>query len=272
MPPKRLPRTLNIREWDISLIEPNSRIALIGMSGSGKSSIIDAILYHWAYLYPVYKVFSGTETENHFYEGDDPHNPKIPGYYIYDELDENEIIKFIKRARLVTNLHQKNNSINPYSALICDDVSDDSQLLNKRIFKQIMKKSRHWSTLFMFAMQYPADLKPTLRGNFNYVFIMKEDVEKSKRSIHENYATVISDYRDFEDILSQITEDYTALVIDKNNKTNKLEDCIFFYKAPYPIPHYQCGCTEFREKAKKEHNYKYDAVDEILDAPVPKKK
>ena len=52
-----------------------------------------------------------------------------------------------------------------------------------------------------------------------------------RKSLWENYASAIDNLDDFCDIMDGITEDYTALVINNRIQSNKLEDCVFWYKA-----------------------------------------
>ena len=60
-------------------------------------------------------------------------------------------------------------------------------------------------------------------------------VSKNRKSLWENYAGIIPDFQMFCDIMDQITDDYTALYVHNATNSNKLEDCIFWYKAR-PVP------------------------------------
>ncbi len=123
-------------------------------------------------------------------------------------------------------------------------------------------------------MQYPADLKPTLRAGFDYVFIMQTSDDKSLTLLHDNFASEIRDYNDFKDIMEQVAKNFSALVIDRTKREAKnIEDKIFYYKPPHPLPSYQFGCKEFREKAIKEYNKHYDPTDELIESvPIKKRK
>ena len=46
--------------------------------------------------------------------------------------------------------------------------------------------------------------------------------------------------------MDQITDDYTALYIHNATQSNKLEDCVFWYKAPKDVPSgFKIGCPDF---------------------------
>lgn len=270
---KREKRTIELKEFRIDKLRPNSKIALIGPPGTGKSSVIDSILWYFAHFFPVAKVFSGTEDTNHFYEGPEPKKSKIPAYYIWEELDEDEIKRFLKRQRILTHKSKTDPSINPWGMLICDDVSDDRKMLNKKVFQTIMKMSRHHSLLFALVMQYACDCSASMRSAFDYIFIMQTTDLKSLENIHTNFASDIRDYKDFVDIMKQVAKNFAALVIDRTNRdSNKLEDRVYYYQPPFPIPTFQFGCKEYRRKHDLEYNYEYDPVDDLLDEEDEKPK
>ena len=79
------------------------------------------------------------------------------------------------------------------------------------------------------------DVKPVIRTNIDGTFILREPNLKNRRALWENYASIIPDFSIFCEILDQITDDYTALFILNQTQSNKLEDCVFWYKAK-PVP------------------------------------
>ena len=88
------------------------------------------------------------------------------------------------------------------------------------------------------------DVKPVIRTNVDGCFILRETNLKNRKSLWENYAGVIPDFSQFCDIMDQITDDYTALYINNSGQSNKLEDCVFYYKAT-PVDNFKFGCDEY---------------------------
>ena len=60
--------------------------------------------------------------------------------------------------------------------------------------------------------------------------------------------------KNFTPTMDQITDDYTALYINNTNQSNKLEDCIFWYKGKIPPNGWKFGSKDFW----RFHNKRYD--------------
>lgn len=276
---KRVERSIEIREFDISSMRPNCKICCVGRPNSGKSSVMNYIMYYWKYLFSTVLVFNGTENETKFYEGPDPSNPKIPPLYIYDDFEtygEPIITEFVIRLKIIKNkmLSKEISENDGWSMLICDDISDNADIMKKKIFKTLMKMGRHWPMMFMIGMQYPADLSTQMRSAFDYVFIMECNEEKTLKSIFENYAGAFSNFRDFQDVMKQVAINYGALVIDNTIKTQSTDigSRVFYFKPPFPIPNFKFGCSAYRIKSDEEYNKDYDPVDELLNPSAPPEK
>lgn len=236
--------TLDINELNLESIEPNtldyndkdqggSKIVVIGKPGTGKTTLITNILYHKKHIYPTALAISGTEDSNGHY------SKLFPSTFVYNKLDTEVINNFIKRQKL-----SKKYIKNPWSVLLLDDCTDDPKIFNDPIFQGLFKNGRHWKMLFILSLQYCMDVKPVIRTNVDGCFILRETNLKNRKSLWENYAGVIPDFSQFCDIMDQITDDYTALYINNSGQSNKLEDCVFYYKAT-PVDNFKFGCDEY---------------------------
>jgi uncharacterized membrane-anchored protein YhcB (DUF1043 family) len=91
------------------------------------------------------------------------------------------------------------------------------------------------------------DIKPVIRTNVDGVFILRETNLRNRKLLWENYAGVIPDFSMFCSILDQVTSDYTALYIHNATTSNKLEDCLFWYRAKEVPPDFRLGSKDFRK-------------------------
>lgn len=243
---KRNTETL-IHEFPLHEMQPNSKIVVIGKPATGKSTLIKDIVKAHRHRFPVAKIFSGTEENNHFYA------QTFHELYVYSEYSEEEMENFAKRQKLA----MRNNPSNPKGLLIVDDCSDDPKFFHRPLFQKFFKNGRQWEMMFILALQYGMDIRPVIRTNIDYVFIFREPNEKNRKSLYENYAGIIGTYNDFCDVMDQLTEDFTALVIDNRKQSNNLSDCVFYYKARLHKDNFKFGCTEYRQWAEQRYNPSY---------------
>ena len=248
------PQILRIRELNIESIPPatstmynenqgGAKIVVIGKPGTGKTTLISSLLYAKKNIFPIGMVMSGTEDSNGYYK-------KIfPSTFVYNKLEESKIEDFIKRQKIA-----KKHLHNPWAVLLLDDCTDDPKLFNKPLFHGLYKNGRHWKMWYILSLQYCMDIKPVIRTNIDGTFILREPNLKNRRNLWENYASIIPDFSLFCTILDQITDDYTALYINNTNQSNKLEDCIFWYKGKIPPNDWKFGSKDFW----KFHGKRYD--------------
>lgn len=220
---------LNEQQYYGFSIDKNNRFLLGSFDivyNTGKSTIIQDIIASKAHMVPVAQIFSGTEDSNHFY------SEKFPSIGVYNKLDEKAVEQFVNRQKIA-----KQHLSNPWAIQIIDDCTDDPKILARPLFQSYYKNGRHWHMIHILSLQYCLDIKPNIRTNIDYTFILRETNLKNRKSLHENYAGCVDSFQDFCDIMDQVTEDYTALVINNRVQSNKIEDCIFWYKAnPNSIP------------------------------------
>ncbi len=236
---------IEIRELDPDMIAPStskmlvpeqggSKIVVIGKPGTGKTTLISSLLYEKSHIFPMGVVFSGTEDSNHHY------SQMFPPTFVYNKLDEPRMEDFIKRQKV-----SKEYLPNPWGVMLLDDCTDDPKILRKPIFQGIFKNGRHWKMLFILSLQYSLDILPSIRTNIDGTFILREPVLKNRRKLWENYASIIPTFDLFQEIMDQITEDYTALYIHNATQSNNWQDCVFWYRAR-PVPKtFKFGCKAF---------------------------
>ena len=220
--------SIEIREFDLNSMPPFSqkdekngvKIVVIGKPGTGKSTIIQDIVASKAHIATCAQIFSGTEDSNHYY------SEKFAPCCVHNKLDMDAIKNFIVRQKLA-----KKFLPNAWAVQIIDDCTDDPSQLRDPIFQAYYKNGRHWNMIHILSLQYSLDILPSIRTNIDYTFILRETNQRNRKALHENYAGCIPSYQMFQDIMDTITEDYTALVINNRVQSNKIEDCVFWYKA-----------------------------------------
>jgi len=248
---------LGIKELNPEMISPNTRnykdkesngskIVIIGMPGSGKSTALSALLYAKKHIIPVAEVFSGTEDVNGFYQ------KSFPSTFVHNSYSEEQLKKFIKRQKLA-----KEHLENPWSALILDDVTDDPSVFRKPLQQNLFKLGRHYNMLYFLILQYALDIRPAIRSTIDGTLIFRDANIKNRRTLYENFCGIIGDFSLFCSLMDQLTDDYCALYVNNRSKSNDFRDCIYWYKATPPPPDFKFGCQDYWEFHKQRYNPEY---------------
>ena len=213
---------------------------------TGKSSLIKGLLYAKKHIFPVGIAMSGSEDTNHAFA------EILPSTFVFNEYDEEKIKDVIKRQKLARQHLQ-----NPWLVMVVDDCTDDPRIFNKPLQNALYKKGRHWKLMYILSLQYAMDIKPQIRTNIDGIFILREPIESNREKLYRNYASIIPSYDLFCDIMDQLTEDYHALYIHNATRSNRWQDCVFYWRAKLPPKGWKIGCPEFWDFHNQRYNPEY---------------
>jgi len=211
---------LELRKFDMSQINDNHVVVLIGRRDTGKSFLCRDILYHHRDI-PVGQAISGTEEENQFYQ------KMIPKLFIHTEYSTEVIQNLLKRQKLMIQKMNGGAVTDPRAFLILDDCS----WVNDKFLGTIFMNGRHLKLLFLLTMQYALDIPPKSRTKVDFVFILRDNYISNRKRLYEHYAGMFRTFDMFCQVMDQCTENYECLVINSNAKSNKISDQVFWYKA-----------------------------------------
>lgn len=240
-------REVDIHEFPLNDMKPNSKLVIIGKPGSGKSTLIRDIIKAYRYMFPVAAVMSGTEENNHFY------SQMFHDLYVESGYSEDLLERFERRQKMAMRMNPEGSK----AMLIIDDCSDDPKFFNRPLMQRYYKNGRHWEMMFILALQYCKDIGASIRDATDYIFIFRNPNEETRKKIYMNYAGAVGSYKDFCDLMDQLVEDYQCLVIDNRNQSNNISESVFYYKARMHPEELKFGCTEYRQWAEQRHNPNY---------------
>jgi hypothetical protein len=101
------------------------------------------------------------------------------------------------------------------------------------------------------------DLPPALRANVDYVFLLRENITSEQRKTYISLSLVFSHHFDmFNKVMDACTENYECLVLDNTVKSNRIQDCVFWYKASVR-KNFRVGSPDLWKLHKKMFNPKY---------------
>ena len=236
--------TVNLRlsKFNMTMVPDDSVVLFIGRRGTGKSWLIKDLMWH-KQRFPIGTVISGTEGANAFY------STIVPSLFIHDEFNSAIIANVLKRQDAITKQIRKETETRGGSAIdrrafiVMDDCMYDTKWINDKFVRSLFMNGRHYGLLYVLALQYVMGIPPVLRGQVDYVFILRENQVSARRRIYEQFAGIFPTFELFCQIMDQCTEDYECLVIHNGAKTNKIEDCVFWYKA-ITRPDFKIGSRE----------------------------
>jgi len=251
--------SLRLSKFDMSKIPDDCVVLFIGRRGTGKSWLIKDLLWH-KQKFPIGTVISGTEGANAFYSS------IVPSLFIHEEFSSTIVSDLLKRQDTITKHIRREKELRGSSAVdrrafICmDDCLYDNKWINDKYVRSLFMNGRHYGLLYILAIQYVMGIPPVLRGQVDYVFILRENQVSARKRIYEQFAGIFPSFELFCQILDQCTENYECLVIHNGSKTNRLEDCVFWYKAE-PRPSFKIGSHDLWMKSAE-----YDRLKEAREA------
>ena len=260
--------TMNLRlsKFNMNMIPDDGVVLFIGRRGTGKSWLIKDLMWY-KQKFPIGTVFSGTEGANAFY------GSMVPSLFIHDEVVPQTVSNVLKRQEGITKQIRKETEIRGSSQLdrkafiIMDDCLYDNKWVNDKWIRSLFMNGRHYGLLYILAIQYVMGIPPVLRGQVDYVFILRENQVSARRRIYEQFAGIFPTFELFCQIMDQCTEDYECLVIHNGAHTNKIEDCVFWYKAQ-PHPDFKIGSRDHWVRSA-EYERQKELAEQAGDAGLP---
>ena len=239
---------LKLKKFDPGKIKDNVVVVFIGKRGTGKTTLVTDILYHKRHI-PVGVVMSGTE------EGNGHYSSYVPDSFIYPDYNRDVIERVIERQkRLVSD--KTNKTMDKHAFILLDDCMYDKKITRDKCIRQICMNGRHWAVFFAVTMQYCLDLTPDIRNNIDYVFVCRENVRTNREKIYKSFFGIFPTFAMFSQVMDACTENYECLVLDNTSISNKIEDCVFWYKAERHVP-FRVGGPEFWNYHQQAYDPKY---------------
>lgn len=231
---------LSLRKFNIHGLKDDSVVVYIGARNTGKSvNLLDTMRYHTTI--PIGVIISPTESANHNFER------VVPKMLIYDEYEPEIIQKFLERQKKIVSQYNEEKKkygrtdLDPRAFLILDDCLYDKTWINDKNIRYIFMNGRHLKIFLLITMQYPLGIPPALRANVDYIFINRCNMIKDREKIWHQYAGMFPTFDMFSQVMTQCTENYECIVIDKKSQSNKLEDQVFWYKSDINVNYKLCS-------------------------------
>jgi len=223
----------------------NPRICIIAKSNSGKSWVIREIMKKMCDI-PAGVIIAPTDRLNKFYD------TIFPPSFIHHEYKPEIMEKLLRRQDLIIDKNNKRvkegkTSLDTRVLFIMDDcMSAKKQWAEDANFLSIMNEGRHRHINYILSMQYSLGILPEYRSQFNFIFLLAEDIRMNRKKLYEHYAGMFPSFELFESVFLQMTQNYGCMVIDNSSRSIDLKERIFYFKAG-DIKDFEFGNNRFME-------------------------
>jgi len=208
----------------------NPRICIIAKSNSGKSWVIREIMRKMCDI-PAGVIIAPTDRLNKFYD------TIFPPSFIHHEYKPEIMEKLLRRQDLIIDKNNKRkkegkSNLDTRVLFIMDDcMSAKKQWAEDSNFLSIMNEGRHRHINYILSMQYSLGILPEYRSQFNFIFLLAEDIRMNRKKLYEHYAGMFPSFELFESVFLQMTQNYGCMVIDNSSRSIDLKERIFYFKA-----------------------------------------
>lgn len=255
---------LEIKEFSLDSMAEHPAIVMIAKRASGKSWVCRSILKHFKNI-PVGVIISPTERMA---------NPPFfsdffPDLYIHYAYKPELIEKILYRQKLMIDKQkckQKNGgNVDPSGFILMDDcLASKGSWAKDAGIMELFFNGRHYRLMYILTMQFPLGITPELRCNFDYIFLLAEDVQSNKVRIYNHYAGMFPNFDSFNLVFSDLTKDYGAMVIVNRGVREKLTDKVFWYKADNDPIDGLIGCKQFVNNHKLNYDEDWERKKRIV--------
>ncbi len=245
--------SMPLREFKLEWMVSNPSICMIAKRGSGKSWVCRSILKKYRNI-PGGVVISPTEKMNDFY------GEFFPDIYIHYEYKTELIEKILYRQEIIINKAKRKaklgKKVDPRAFLVMDDcLGSKGTWANDKSIMEMFFNGRHYKVMYILTMQFPLGIKPELRCNFDYIFLLGEDFYSNQKRLYEHYAGMFPSFKAFRDIFMDITDDFGCMVIANRGSRKSVLDKVFWFKSKEEdkdIDH--IGSRQFNQFHKNNYN------------------
>jgi exonuclease I len=145
-----------------------------------------------------------------------------------------------------------------------DMLHDAQNWKRDKTIKSIFFNGRHYNFLFILTMQYSLGIQPELRSNFDFIFLLGEDMYSNRKRLFEHYAGMFPTRDIFDQVFLQVTQNYGCMVINNRVRSTDIRKKVFWYRAK-KTPEFMIGCPKFIKWNEKRFDEEYDKKEQVLD-------
>jgi hypothetical protein len=251
----------SINEFNLDDMVKDPACVMIAKRGSGKSVLVREILLHFSKKIPMGIIISPTDEMNRDYSS------FVPESFIYNKFDPDVVKQVLDHQKWAIEKEKervhKGKKFNSRAFIVMDDcLADKGSWAKDPTTSTLLMNGRHYHIMYILTMQFPLGIKPELRGNFDYVFLLADDTVSNQKRIYDHYAGMFPNFDAFRQVFEQLTSDYGAMVIVNRGVRKNFLEKIYYYKAQmHDNIKTRIGCGQYNKF--HEDNFEKDWIKKI---------
>jgi hypothetical protein len=207
--------SIGIKQFVIDDMLNNSKILMIAKHSPGKSYMIKNIVNHYQKFKMKGAIISPTVQMKIFY------NNFVQDAYIHYKYDEKIIEKILQRQILMINKAYERKKLgketNTKVFIVMDDCFERNEMWQKDpMISALLFDGRSYNVSYLLATQYPMNIKPAFRFNFDYIFLFADESIANQKWIYEYHCGFLPNFETFRNIFLQIMYYNTSTAYNKN--------------------------------------------------------
>jgi hypothetical protein len=243
-----------VRKFELYMMASCPTLLLIAKRRSGKSWVCRDILRYFKNV-PCGVIIAQSEQK-----ADEPfYSEFFPDSFIYYEFNIKILDKIFERQeRIIEKSKTKAEQgiiIDPRMIFLMDDcLADKNKWAKEPQYDNLMYNGRHYKIIYILTMQTPLGISPSLRNNFDYIFLLATDNQGDIKRLYDNYAGIFNNLNEFKTIFKQLTVKHQTMVLSNVASANDdLSKKFFWYKAT-DTKVGTFGCDKFKRKHEQTYN------------------
>lgn len=223
----------------------DATIVACGKRRTGKSWAFRNIMYLLRDKIPAGIVISQTDELNKYWRD------YVPAKFIYPKYEPEILDAVFKRQKAILNdknkTKEEKEKIAPFFVLL-DDVISDQRLKYDENLMELFVAGRHYKIMTLITTQYAKAITPTIRGNTDFILIMKTIQGRQREALWEDFGDFLTKDA-FNRMVDAYTEDNEILIINTcpDTKVDPLS-MMSWWKAQEIEP-FKMGSKEFWKSA-----------------------
>lgn len=228
----------------------NGRFLLENGILTHNTTLIENFAYYFKHRYPVAKIFIGSDDYTKFCNIFHP-------LYVSNKYDVESEKQYVARQKNMAKSFGKGYAGN-YSLHVIDDIGENKSDLRSNVIESLFKKgSQHYNQLCMFCIHGTNELPPVARSSTDFAAIGRFPEETTRKALFQTFGGVAGTQAGFNDLMNQLTGNYTFLIVKKRTQSQLVEECFFWFKTKKMDFEWKFGCKEYRKWAKTRYDKNY---------------